>query len=145
MRLYEINRIRLGNTGPNNKVDNFMKDYIIASDEHPWNPKTRIMQNTMMEVYPTGNTIRISDIQSIFPSQGNAAKAIQELKQLADKNSVKLELTAKAYSKSPEHITDTEKLTKWYMKMGFQIDDEFVDDPEDLEGIEQVDMVYYPK
>jgi hypothetical protein len=122
-----------------------MKDYIIASDEHPWNPKTRIMQNTMLEVYPTGNTIRISDIQSMMPKQGYASQAIQQLKQLADKNSVKLELTAKAYANSPEYINDTEKLVKWYKKMGFQIDDEFVDDPEDLEGIEQVDMVYYPK
>lgn len=145
MRLYEINRIRLGNTDSTKKVDNFMKDYIIASDEHPWNPKTRIMQNTMLEVYPTGNTIRISDIQSMMPKQGYASRAIQQLKQLADKNSVKLELTAKAYANSPEYINDTEKLVKWYKKMGFQIDDELVDDPEDLEGIEQVDMVYYPK
>lgn len=145
MRLYEINRIRLGNTDSTKKVDNFMKDYIIASDEHPWNPKTRILKNTMVEVYPSGNTIRISDIQSMFSKQGNATAAIKELKQLANKNNVKLELTAKAYSNSPEHITDTIKLVKWYKKMGFVIDDELVDDPDDLQGLEQVDMVYYPE
>jgi len=33
-------------------------------------------------------------------------------------------------------------MAKWYKKTGFHVDDEFIDDPDDLEGYEQIDMVY---
>lgn len=145
MLLREVMKIKLGDGGSQKKLDNFMEDYIISSQEHPWNPRVRIIDNTMIELSPFGGKIHISDIVAIQPQSGFATSAMKKLQNLADKYGVELELTAKAYSQDGQRISDTEKLIKWYLKLGFKIQDDLVDDPDDLEGIEQVDMVYYPK
>lgn len=145
MRLHEIERVRLGSGGAKKKLDNYIKDYTMISEPHPWNPQTRIIDNTMVQLYPVSNAIHISDIQSVTPGQGLATSAMKKLQKLADKHRVKLELTAKAYANDPQRISDTEELVRWYLRLGFDIDDELIDDPSDLEGIEQADMVYYPR
>jgi hypothetical protein len=64
---------------------------------------------------------------------------------LADKHRVKLDALAKAYSRDRRYITDTEQLVKWYIKHGFVVEDELVDDPSDLEGYEEIQITYYPR
>lgn len=146
MRLYEIERIRLGNNqGAKKKLDNYIEDYTMISEPHPWNQRIRIIDNTMIELYPVGDAMHVSDVQSMSPRQGFATSAVKKLQKLADKHGIKLELTAKAYANDPQRISDTQDLVRWYLRLGFDIDDDLIDDPDDLEGIEQADMVYYPK
>ena len=146
MRIREIERIRLGNQADKQKkLDNFIEDYMMISSEHPWNPRVRIIDNTVIELSPFGGSVHISDIVATQPRSGFATSSVKKLQELANKHNVKLELTAKAYANDAERISDTEQLVRWYLKMGFVIEDDLVDDPDDLEGLEQVDMVYYPR
>jgi len=144
MLLREITRIKLGQPAKNNTTA-FIDDFFTNTQEHPFNNKARIYAGAVLEIYPMGNVIHISDIMSTAPNSGAGSKAISFLINLADKHRVKLDLTAKAYARDKKFITDTAQLANWYKKMGFVVDDEFIDDPDDLEGYEEVNMAYYPK
>lgn len=128
-----------------NNTEAFLQDYYDNTSEHPFDNRTRVYDNSVLKIYPMGNQIHISDVLTLNPRTGAGTKAIQFLKTLSDKHRVKLDLTAKAYSSDNKFITDTEQLVRWYSKLGFEIDDEFIDDVNDLEGVEEVDMIYYPK
>ena len=151
MKIFEITdkppRIRLGGFGrqpSKNYTEPFLKDYIEITQEHPFNSKARIYNNAVIEIYSRRNEIHISDVLSTQPRSGAGTAAIKMLKKLADKHNIKLDLTAKSYHTDQKFVTDTETLVRWYRKLGFIIDDEFIDDEEDLEGVEQVDMKYLP-
>lgn len=143
MLIKEITEITLKNG--NSNIKNFINDYIDQTQEHPFNAKARIYNGSVLEIYPFNNNIHISDIMSTAPRTGAGTAGIKFLMMLANKHNVKLELIAKAYSRDKKYITDTEQLAKWYMRLGFQIDDEYVEDPNDLEGYEQINMIYYPR
>jgi len=128
-----------------NNTEAFLQDYYDNTSEHPFNPSARVYGDSVLEIYPMGNQIHISDVLTLNPRSGGGTKAIQFLKALSDKHRVKLDLIAKAYSSDNKFITDTENLVRWYLKLGFEIDDEFIDDVNDIEGVDEVDMIYYPK
>jgi hypothetical protein len=144
MLLREITRIQLGQPRKNNTAA-FMDDYILITQEHPFNHKARIYNGAVLEVYPMGNAVHVSDVMTTAPRSGAGTAAVKFLTSLADRHRVKLELLAKAYSKDKKYITDTEQLANWYKKMGFHVDDEFIEDPDDLEGYEEINMTYFPK
>ena len=148
MRLYEIERIKLGK-GKSDKTNLFLADLENITSEHPFDSRSRILNNATIEVSTFAGDIHISDIRSLAPNSGAGTEAIKILMQLADKYHIRLHLIAKAYSKDPKYITDTNKLIKWYQKLGFVVDDEFLDDRavelNDYEGYDEVEMVYYPK
>ena len=144
MNIFEVTRITLGKPKVD-KTKEFIEDFFDNTQEHPFNRKARIYGDAVIEIYPVGNEIHLSDILSIQPKSGAGTKAVRFLTALADKHSVKLSLTAKAYSRDKNYVTDTEQLARWYKKLGFEITDDIVDDPDDLEGYEQIDMTYYPR
>lgn len=148
MKLSEITRIKLGGK-KNNNTDLFMNELNELTTDHPYDNRSRILNNTTVEISPFGGMIHISDIRSLLPNSGAGTETMKLLMALADKHNVKLHLVAKAYSKDKKYITDTEKLVLWYRKLGFTIDDEIVDDwsieNNDFEGYESVEMVYHPK
>lgn len=137
--------IQMRRRGGSQRTTSFMDEFFEVSDEHPFNRKARIFEGTIIELYPLFNEIHISDIVSTQPRSGAGARAIKNLMKLANKHRVKLNLTAKAYSNDGKFITDTEQLVKWYMRLGFNITDNLVDDPNDLEGLEEVEMTYFPR
>lgn len=136
--------IKLGQTRSDN-TDSFMKEYYELTQPHPFNNRARIYGHSVLEVYPILKEIHISDIMTMSPQSGAGTQALQMLTGLADKHRVILDGLAKAYSRDSRYITDTEQLVKWYIKHGFVVDDEFVDDPSDLEGYEEINIKYYPK
>lgn len=145
-QLKENNPIRIKLGKPSNNTKQFLDDYYNQTQENPLNTKSRIYNNTKIEIYPIKNTIHISDLQSMKPNSGAGTKTLNFLKSLADKYNIKLTLTAKPYHNNNEYITDLETLAKWYYKNGFELDDDnLTDDINDLEGIEEVYMIYYPK
>lgn len=144
MKIFEVTRLHLGQH-KNDSARALINDFEEQTQENPLNPRQRIYDNTKIELYVSGRNVRISDIQTMKPRSGAATQAIKFLQQLADKHGVKLELTAKAYVHDKTYITDTTDLVRWYYKLGFELDDELVDDIEDLEGVEEVNMIYYPK
>jgi len=133
------------NQGSSNNTEAFLQDYYDNTSEHPFNARARVYDNSVLQIYPMGNKIHVSDVLTLQPRSGSGTKAMQFLKALSDKHRVKLDLTAKAYSSDNKFVTDTEQLVRWYSKLGFEIDDEFIDDIDDLEGVEEVDMIYHPK
>jgi len=139
-QLKENNPIRIKLGKPSNNTKQFLDDYYNQTQENPLNTKSRIYNNTKIEIYPIKNTIHISDLQSITPNSGAGTKTLNFLKSLADKYNIKLTLTAKSYTNT---IT-TKQLINWYQKNKFIIDDEFVTDDEDLDYIDEADMIYYP-
>jgi hypothetical protein len=146
MRLRQLTevRIKLGQ-GRKNHTTEFIADFFDMTSEHPFNSKARIYKNSVIEIYPLGENIHISDIMSLSPKSGAGTDAINMLTLLSDKHRVKLELTAKAYHKDKKFVTNTEDLVRWYKKLGFYVDDEFIDDPDDVEGYEEVNMTYSPR
>lgn len=130
-----------------NNTENFIKDFYNNTTENPINHRERILDNhTVIELYKDNNTIRISDIRSLNPKTGAGTKTLKFLKSLADKYNTKLTLTAKPYHNNNEYITDLETLAKWYYKNGFELDDDnLTDDINDLDGLEELNMIYYPK
>lgn len=137
--------ITIRSNGGSDKINSFINDFFDMTDEHPFNRKARVYNGVVIELVPFGNEIHISDIVSTQPRSGQGAKAIKFLQSLANKHRVILELTAKAYSNDSRHITDTIKLAQWYMRLGFRITDDLVDDPNDLEGLEEIEMKYFPR
>ena len=143
MKIYEVLRLRLGQHN-NDAARAFINDFETQTQENPLNPRQRIYDNAKIELYVSGRNVRISDIQTMKPRSGAATKAIKFLQQLANTHGVKLELTAKAYVSDRKYVTDTTDLVRWYYKLGFELDDELVDDIDDLEGVEEVNMIYRP-
>lgn len=148
MKIYEVTRIKLGN-GKTNKTNLFLSDLEKITTEHPFDSRSRILKSATIEVSAYDKDIHISDIRSLAPKSGAGTEAMKILINLADKHNVRLHLIAKAYSKDPKYVTDTSKLIEWYQRLGFVVDDEFLDDHAiehgDYEGYDEVEMVYYPK
>ena len=142
MKITEAMSIRSNYSG---KLSGFMDELYDLTEEHPFNRATRLYGNTSIEVTPFGNEIHISDIRSMSPRSGAGTKTMKMLTDLADKHRVVLGMRVSAYSNDTKHITDLEKLVKWYMKMRFRITDELTDDPDDLEGLDSVEMKYFPR
>ena len=144
MLLREVTRIQLGQPRKNS-TKAFIDEFFYKTQEHPFNSRARIYNGAVIEIYPMGNNIHISDVMTTAPKSGAGTTAIKFLTALADKHTVKLELIAKAYSRDKRFITDTEQLANWYKRLGFHVDDEFIDNPDDLEGYEEVNMTYFPR
>jgi len=148
MKIFEVTRIKLGSNRSDN-TDAFLSDLEQITSEHPFDRKSRILKNATVEVVAYDKDIYISDIRSLFPRTGAGTEAMKILTGLADKHSVKLYLTAKAYSSDPKYVTDTTKLIEWYSSLGFEVDADSVDADAikygDYEGYDQVEMVYYPQ
>lgn len=141
MKISEAIRIRSNAGG---KLGDFMEEYYELTEPHPFG-NARIYQNTMLEVYPFNGMIHLSAIVTTQPRSGAGTNAMKFLMELANKHRVKIDIEAKPFSKNNEHIRDMEQLVRWYMRLGFRITDDLVDDPSDLEGIEGVNMTYFPK
>jgi hypothetical protein len=136
-----INEVRLvlGRKPNGEKAEAFLKDFHADSQEHPFHHSARILHNAVVHLSKDGNEVHMHDIQSVAPRSGAGTKALKHLTNLADKHGVKINLYAKAYSNSPDHIRSTGKLMKWYKKNGFQHEEP---DPDEREGSE---MKYYPR
>lgn len=143
MKSDEITRIKLG-SGRSDKTKLFLSDLEKITSEHPFDNRSRILKNASIEVSAYDKDIHISDIRSLLPRTGAGTEAMKILTNLADKHHVRLHLIAKAYSKDQKYVTDTVKLIKWYISLGFVVDDDFLDD-DDYEGYDEVEMVYYPR
>ncbi len=126
------------------RTSSFLDEFYETTDEHPFKRNARIYNGVIIELTPFANTIHIADIVSTQPRNGQGVKAIEFLKYLADKHRVTLDLLAKAYTKSGSHM-NTRQLVHWYIRMGFNITDELVDDPNDLEGLNAIEMKYFPR
>jgi hypothetical protein len=141
-------KIKLG-SGRSDNTQAFMDELDTLTSEHPFNPAMRILGNATVEARPFNKQIHISDIVSLAPKSGAATQAMKVLTGLADKHRVKLDLTAKAYHNDKRYVTDTAVLVKWYRKLGFVVDDEFMDDDaiehDDFEGYDEIDMIYHPR
>ena len=142
MKLKEALQIR--STG-NDRLDSFMEEYYSHTEPHPMSRRMRVYENTVLEVSPFNGAIQIDSIVSMQPMSGAGSKAAKFLMELANKHRVKIELYAKPFSKNTDHITDMEQLIRWYMRLGFRLTDDLVDDPNDLEGVEGVWMTYFPR
>lgn len=101
----------------NKKSSGFMQDLDDSSKTHPINHKARIIGGAHVHVSPHNGMIHIHDIQSHSPGSGAGTKALEHLKDLADKHAVKLHINAKGYA-----VTKTSQLKKWYKKHGFTHD-----------------------
>jgi hypothetical protein len=135
-------RIKLGQRHKNGspRVQAFINDFLENSDPHPFNSRARIFQGTTIELSPDNYEVHLSDIQSLKPQSGAGTKAIKAILKLADKHNVNINAHAKAYASHGNFLKDTEKLVKWYVKMGFRLEDEDVDYFDD-----GVDIKYYSK
>jgi hypothetical protein len=102
-------------------LDDFMNEYERISQAHPWNDRVRIINNTMVELSPFGGEIHFSDIQAMYPNQGNASKVLQILTNLADKHNVTISGEAVAYVNDKKYVNKSSDLKKWYKKYGFKI------------------------
>lgn len=144
MYLNEITRIKLGKTN-DSRYEDFMSEYEELTQAHPFNPAMRILGQASIQLGPFNRSIHISDIMSHAPRSGAGTTAMKIITDLADKHRVKLDLTANAYVRDNDsYVTNTADLIRWYMKFGFFINDEYIEDPEDLEGLDHVDMVRTP-
>lgn len=113
--------IRLS-TSNHSRIENFMNDWRSTSYDHPFGGGKRIIHNTSVLLYPSGDHIHISDMQALIPRQGNGKLALNHLTSLANKHGVALKLTAMPYSNQKEHIRNEKTLKKFYVKSGFQQD-----------------------
>ena len=132
-------RIQLGRKADGKRAQAFMDEYHSDSQEHPFAHTARILHGAVVEASKDGNEVHIHDIRTTSPRSGAGTKALKHLTNLADKHNVKLNLFAKAYSNSPDHINNTERLVKWYEKHGFQHEEP------DYDESWGSDMKYYPK
>lgn len=132
-------RIQLGRKVDGKRAQAFMDEYHSDSQEHPFAHTARILHGAVVEASKDGNEVHIHDIRTTSPRSGAGTKALKHLTNLADKHNVKLNLFAKAYSNSPDHINNTERLVKWYEKHGFQHEEP------DYDERWGSDMKYYPK
>lgn len=134
MIVNEVIRLGQTNSGP---ADQFVQDFIDMSDEHPFNPRARIVGGAALELSRFGNRIHLSDITSLEPGKGHAGRAMSLIKKLADKHNVQVELIAKAYR---DDRMDTEQLIQWYQRLGFQL----MDNPDEIGLDDGIEMRYYP-
>jgi hypothetical protein len=140
--LTELIKLR-GLNSKTKKIEQFLQDYYANTEDHPFNSKVRIYKGAMLEISPWGNEIHIGDITSTAPRSGAGTAGIKFLTSLADKHNVKLDLTAKAYSNDSKRIGNTEKLARWYQRLGFKVDPTSIPS-DDFEGLDQIDMKYWP-
>ena len=96
-----------------------MDDFVAATKESPIG-KGRLYGDVLIDVSPFDGEIHLGDIVTVGEkSQGSGTRALKFLTDLADRHNVRLSGTAKAYSKSKEHIQTSERLLQWYKKHGF--------------------------
>lgn len=130
------NRIILGKSGANAKK--FMEKFLDISSPHPFEKNSRILNNVSLNLVVTGNNIRISDLYSLEKRTGNASKVLKILTDLADEMSVKLEATAKPYTKNIQ----LDNLVELYSRHGFTIDDPEHFDYPDIGVVNRI-IIYY--
>lgn len=129
--------IKIRGTPPSDtpkKTDKFLDDLYATTQEHPFNPRVRLINgNVGVHVSPTSDgNIHIHDIMSYEPRSGAGTKALQHLKALSDKHGVPLEGTASAYTSEGGRIGKSSQLKKWYTKHGFTASDGSEDDGYDI-------------
>lgn len=128
VRLYGVSSLQndpaeLDTSSDKSLLDAFLDDYYAQSKDHPFDSRSRIVNNnSSMELSKFNGAIHISDVRSLAPKSGAGTAALTFLKELADKHSVRLEGTAKAYDHGRGgHINSTSKLKAWYKKNGFTV------------------------
>ena len=116
------------------KTDAFLDDLHATTQEHPFNPRVRLVNgNVGVHVSPTSDgKIHIHDIMSYEPNSGAGTKALEHLKSLADKHNVPLEGIASGYTSEGGRIGSSSRLKKWYTKHGFSASDGSEDDGYDI-------------
>lgn len=102
-------------------TDKFIDDLIATTQDHPFNPRVRIINgNVGVHVSSTSEgNIHIHDIMSYEPKSGAGTKALEHLKSLSDKHKVPLEGIASGYTSEGGRIGSSRRLKKWYTKHGF--------------------------
>lgn len=106
------------------QLDKFMDDLHATTEEHPFNPRMRIVNgNVGVHVSKGDRGIHIHDILSFAPKSGAGTMALRHLKSLADKHNVALEGTAKGYTNEGNRIGSSTRLRDWYTKHGFTAKD----------------------
>ena len=141
MRVDEVTRVKLGQTD-NSRALSFIDELEGMAEVHPFNPDQRIIGGAAIHISPTRrNRVHVHDVLSLEPNKGHATRMVRLLQKLAKKHNVAIELFAKAYSNSPNHITDTERLVQWYEKLGFHKDE----DMDEIDIDDGVEMSYYPE
>jgi len=110
-----------GSQGKENsrRGDEFMRELIANTTQHPFNNRARIIGNAHVELFHDGDGVTIKDIQSHEQGSGAGTRALQYLVKLSDKHKVPLNLYAKGYAS-----TKTSQLKNWYKKHGFEPDDD---------------------
>ena len=117
MRLDEI-AIKLSGF-KNTDTKPFMDDFNKATKRSPIG-KGRLYRDVLIDASPFSGEIHVSDIRVAGDKQkGSGTKALNFMKDLADKHNVVLSGTAKAYSDDKAHIQDSDRLIDWYKKHGF--------------------------
>jgi len=142
MKLKEALQIK--STG-NDRLDSFMEEFYEETSPHPFDRASRVYDHSVIELSPFNGAIHLSAVVSMQPRSGQGTKALNFIKELANKHRVKIELSAKPFSNNKEHITDLGDLVRWYVRNGFRITDDLVDDVNDIEGAEEVNMTYFPR
>jgi SPP1 gp7 family putative phage head morphogenesis protein len=103
----------------------YMQEYKSKTQQHPFDPRQRLLGNVGMEVSIFDRKIHLSSIISYGnKGSGEGTKGLNFLKGLADKHGVQIEGTAKAIplagARNKASLT-TPQLKKWYKKHGFEI------------------------
>jgi hypothetical protein len=143
MLVEQVVRLKLGG-GNTTKAKEFMQELNSITDEHPFDRSKRIVGGAAVEVSVVNHAndrVYLHDIMALDPRKGYSSQALGLLTRLADKHHVTIELFAMAYTRDTRYLTVTEKLVRWYQKLGF-----VVKNPKQLKHFEDgVEMEYLPK
>lgn len=106
------------------RLDSLLKDFSSGTTYNPFNPSTRIWQDSIrMGVSTFGGKLYLDYVGTSDQAKpGDASKALDWLLSLADKHHVDVSLSVvriKQASKKP--LLTTPQLKAWYMRHGFTV------------------------
>lgn len=112
--------------------EDFIEDLFDIAEPHPMNDRMVMLGPVGIHVSKQGNNaVHLHDIVTFDEAMsGKGTRALQVLTKLADKHGIEIHGMAKAYSNNSDHIQDTERLTQWYLKHGFELLDGECIDPD---------------
>ena len=106
----------------NPAVDEFMEKYYKVTQNHPFDPTSRIAWDgkSTVTVQPFNDYINLSAIQTLAPGErsGSANGVVMTLVALADETGVPLRLSAKPFGTSEGKLTKRQ-LIAWYKRRRF--------------------------
>ena len=126
----------------NENVDQFMQTFHKVTQNHPFDPASRIAWDgkSTVTIVPFKDHVHLSAIQTLAPGErsGSANGVVMTLVKISQETGVPLRLIAKPFGTTESKLTKAQ-LKAWYKRRGFVVDhgDEMVFDPKIHESLQE--------